>query len=76
MNYGFYGDNFVGHWRAWIQPKDRPDDPCDSPYKNGIFEVQIGFTENYPFEPPRVKFNTKVLHPKFYEKFYENKSSL
>ena len=37
--------------------------PEDSPYENGIFELTLRLPENYPFEPPEVKFLTSIYHP-------------
>lgn len=37
--------------------------PMDTPYEGGIFHVRIEVSHRYPYEPPRVWFLTKVLHP-------------
>mmetsp|Transcript_34430 Transcript_34430/g.47986 ORF Transcript_34430/g.47986 Transcript_34430/m.47986 type:complete len:170 (-) Transcript_34430:86-595(-) len=37
--------------------------PQDTPYENGTFVVRIEIPVRYPFEPPKVKFLTKVWHP-------------
>lgn len=37
--------------------------PKETPYENGIFYLTIYITDNYPFHPPIVKFNTPVYHP-------------
>uniref|UniRef100_A0A7R9YSD4 E2 ubiquitin-conjugating enzyme n=1 Tax=Chlamydomonas euryale TaxID=1486919 RepID=A0A7R9YSD4_9CHLO len=37
--------------------------PRDSPYDGGIFQVDIKLSDGYPFEPPKMRFITKVWHP-------------
>ena len=37
--------------------------PSSTPYEGGIFRVAIKFPENYPFEPPKFTFITKIYHP-------------
>ena len=37
--------------------------PDGSPYAGGIFFLQILYPWNYPFQPPTIKFKTKVYHP-------------
>lgn len=37
--------------------------PASSPYEGGLFVVDIILTSQYPFEPPKMKFTTKVWHP-------------
>jgi ubiquitin-conjugating enzyme (huntingtin interacting protein 2) len=37
--------------------------PMDSAYDGGLFFVDIILPEAYPFEPPKMKFITKVWHP-------------
>jgi len=37
--------------------------PSDSPYDGGIFHVEISIPPSYPFEPPKMKFSTKIWHP-------------
>jgi len=44
-------------WRATIFG------PTETPYENGIFYLVISFPADYPFKPPRIKFETKVYHP-------------
>ncbi len=36
--------------------------PQDTYYEGGIFDGQITFPQNYPIEPPKVKFNN-IIHP-------------
>lgn len=37
--------------------------PENSPYKNGLFNLEITISDNYPFYPPSIKFSTKIYHP-------------
>lgn len=47
-------DRFLGSFRG----------PDGTPYEGGVFHVCIEPAERYPFEPPRVWFVTKIVHPK------------
>ncbi|QLG73908.1 hypothetical protein HG535_0F04200 [Zygotorulaspora mrakii] len=37
--------------------------PPGTPYEGGIFLVDIEVPMEYPFKPPKMKFDTKVYHP-------------
>lgn len=37
--------------------------PEDSPYEDGIFELDLSVTNRYPFEPPKLRFITPIYHP-------------
>ncbi|KAI1789977.1 ubiquitin-conjugating enzyme/RWD-like protein [Ganoderma leucocontextum] len=39
------------------------DGPEDTPYEGGRFQVDITIPDNYPFQPVKMKFITKVYHP-------------
>ncbi|XP_042237284.1 ubiquitin-conjugating enzyme E2 K-like [Homarus americanus] len=37
--------------------------PPDTPYEGATFHLEIKVPETYPFNPPKVKFVTKIWHP-------------
>ncbi|KAK4488957.1 hypothetical protein RD792_004748 [Penstemon davidsonii] len=37
--------------------------PLGTPYEGGTFNIDINLPDGYPFEPPKMKFATKVWHP-------------
>jgi len=37
--------------------------PKDTPYEQGKFNLEISITAEYPFDPPNIKFLTKIWHP-------------
>lgn len=37
--------------------------PTSTPYESGVFKVDIEIPSSYPFEPPKMRFVTKVWHP-------------
>lgn len=46
--------------RVW---KVRIAGPESSPYKDGIFDLEVSVPDDYPFSPPRLRFTTKIYHP-------------
>jgi len=47
----------LNHWKGEIKG------PEDTPYEGGIFVVDIQIPDNYPFVPPKMRFDTKIWHP-------------
>lgn len=37
--------------------------PPDTPYEEGTFILEIKVPETYPFNPPKVRFVTRIWHP-------------
>ncbi|KAG5363808.1 Ubiquitin-conjugating enzyme E2 1 [Yarrowia sp. B02] len=37
--------------------------PPGTPYQGGTFVVDIQIPNDYPFKPPRMKFDTRIYHP-------------
>lgn len=37
--------------------------PPDTPYEGGNFVLEIRIPETYPFNPPKIRFVTKIWHP-------------
>jgi ubiquitin-conjugating enzyme (huntingtin interacting protein 2) len=50
-------DGNLRHLKGTIQG------PEGTVYEGGVFEIDIQVPKQYPFEPPKMKFLTKVWHP-------------
>jgi len=37
--------------------------PSETPYENGIFQLELFLPSDYPMTPPKVRFLTKIYHP-------------
>ncbi len=40
--------------------------PDDTEWESGIFRLQMEFTDDYPIDPPKVRFLTTMFHPNIY----------
>ncbi|KXS10119.1 ubiquitin-conjugating enzyme [Gonapodya prolifera JEL478] len=56
VSVGPVGDDLM-HWQGQLVGS------ANGPYKNGVFKLDIEFTSDYPFKPPKIKFATKIYHP-------------
>ena len=51
------------HPRGWRHLIGSITGPDGTPYEGGVFDVDIVIPAEYPFEPPKMKFITKIWHP-------------
>lgn len=50
-------DSNIFKWTALIKG------PSETPYEGGIFQLAFAVPEQYPLQPPQVRFLTKIFHP-------------
>jgi ubiquitin-conjugating enzyme (huntingtin interacting protein 2) len=50
-------NNDFRQWKGYIEGPD------DTPYKGGLFQIDITLPPEYPYKPPKMKFETKIWHP-------------
>ena len=45
------------HWHVVMKGPEK------TPYENGFFKLNVLFTTDHPFKPPKISFLTKIYHP-------------
>eukprot|EP00440_Ansanella_granifera_P039907 gb/GFBE01043282.1/.p1 GENE.gb/GFBE01043282.1/~~gb/GFBE01043282.1/.p1 ORF type:complete len:204 (+),score=44.65 gb/GFBE01043282.1/:1-612(+) len=45
------------HWKAVLKGPD------GTPYAGGVFNINVEIPPDYPYNPPKMKFDTKIWHP-------------
>ena len=50
-------DSNYNHWKGLIQG------PKDTVYEGGLFQIDITIPPEYPYKPPKMKFDSKIWHP-------------
>jgi ubiquitin-conjugating enzyme (huntingtin interacting protein 2) len=54
---GIKDSSTPGKYVAWVKGPD------DTPYEDGVFLIDVVLPPEYPFQPPKMSFQTKVWHP-------------
>lgn len=44
--------------------------PSETPYEGGVFQLAFSVPEQYPLQPPQVRFLTKIFHPNVHFKVW------
>lgn len=48
---------------SWDRPQTEIEGPSKTCYEGGIFKLSIDLPQNYPHEPPVIRFQTPIYHP-------------
>ncbi|KAG5045322.1 hypothetical protein JHK86_014728 [Glycine max] len=56
-------DSNIFKWTALIKG------PSETPFEGGVFQLAFSVPEQYPLQPPQVRFLTKIFHPNVHFKF-------
>ena len=52
----------IDHWKVVLPG------PPNSAYEGGLFQCDLSIPDSYPFNPIKVRFDTKVWHPNINDK--------
>ncbi|EDO07423.1 Ubiquitin-conjugating enzyme family protein [Babesia bovis T2Bo] len=50
-------ENNIFKWKGYIKG------PIQTPYEGGLFILNIDIPDDYPYNPPKIRFETKIWHP-------------
>mmetsp|Transcript_69820 Transcript_69820/g.137030 ORF Transcript_69820/g.137030 Transcript_69820/m.137030 type:complete len:205 (+) Transcript_69820:90-704(+) len=50
-------DGDLTHWKGFMRG------PEGTPYNGGAFVIDVQIPADYPYNPPKMKFDTKIWHP-------------
>ncbi|KAL5722446.1 E2 ubiquitin-conjugating enzyme [Ranunculus cassubicifolius] len=50
-------DSNIFKWTALVKG------PSETPFEGGVFQLAFSVPEQYPLQPPQVRFLTKIFHP-------------
>lgn len=57
IDLGLVDESDIAVWKARLKG------PGGTPYEDGVFELHIRCSPNYPLAPPKVRFVTPIFHP-------------
>lgn len=56
--------NSLKHWKGYINgPVQLIVIQSDTPYEGGLYQIDIQLPPEYPYKPPKMKFETRIWHP-------------
>jgi peroxin-4 len=61
LHLGPTSDTNLLHWEAVL--KGPPPSSTFSPYTGGLWLLSLNIPDNYPLQPPTIKFQTPICHP-------------
>ncbi|KAL7722997.1 Ubiquitin-conjugating enzyme E2 [Entamoeba marina] len=57
----YKSENDIFYWNIWMEG------PTETPYEGGVFNLEMHFPDDFPLNPPSLKFKSKFWHPNVYE---------
>lgn len=65
----FWGEPLF--WRGCLIQCSTVQGPSETPFDGGVFQLAFSVPEQYPLQPPQVRFLTKIFHPNVHFKVIE-----